>query len=298
MSAPRLSWLFAMMAAVGVASCGGGGVDAPPIPSGPSPCGRTARPPKTYRNVVWIVMENMAYPSIIGSTKAPYINLLARRCGSAASFHAESHPSLPNYIAMTSGSTRAIGDDAGPGSHPLRAASIFSLAGPRGWRALEESMPSNCHRSDSGEYAVRHNPATYYLNARAACATNDVPLRGSMPDISARFTFVTPNLCNDMHDCNVQTGDRWLNHFLPKVFASTQYRSGTTAVFLTWDEDDRGHANRIPTLVIAPSVHPGTSVKRAFNHYSLLRTTQELLRLRPLLGEAARARSMRTAFNL
>jgi phosphatidylinositol-3-phosphatase len=269
---------------------------ATPAGAGASPCGTASAPPSSYDHVVWVVMENHSYSEVVGSASAPYESQLASRCGSASRMFAETHPSLPNYIAMTSGSAQGITDDNGPSSHPLNVPSVFSLTAG-GWRSLEESMPSNCALSNSGQYAVRHNPAAYYTNIRTECASLDVPL-ASTPDLSARFTFVTPNLCNDTHDCSVQTGDTWLQGFLTKVFASAEYQAGRTAVFLTWDEDDSSMSNQIPTLVAAPSVVPGTASATTFNHYSMLRTTEELLGLSPLLGNAATATSMRSAFNL
>jgi hypothetical protein len=212
-------------------------------------------------------MENHSYSEVIGSSSAPYENQLAAQCGSASRIFAEAHPSLPNYIAMTSGSTQGITDDNGPSSHPLGVASIFSQTSG-GWRALQESMPSNCLLSNSGQYAVRHNPAAYYTNVR-----------------------------NDMHDCSVATGDSRLSGFLGKVFSSAEYRTGRTAVFLTWDEDDSRSNNRIATLVAAPSVTPGTVSSATFNHYSMLRTTEELLGL-GFIGNAASAASTRSAFKL
>ncbi len=261
-----------------------------------SPCGRATTPPATYEHVVWVVMENKPYSAIIGSPTAPYINRLRSQCGSATRFFAEAHPSLPNYIAMTSGSTQGITDDGGPSAHPLNVPSIFSQVGRLGWRSLEESMTSNCLLASPGEYAVRHNPAAYYTNVQTACASRDVPL-GVAPNISARFTFVTPNLCNDTHDCNVSTGDTWLKRFLPKLFARPAYRGGRTAVFVTWDEDDHSQRNQIATLVIAPSVGAATTSAKRFNHYSMLRTTEQLLGL-GFLGNAARAASMRGAFGI
>ena len=191
----------------------------PPPPPPPGPCGTASTPPATYQHVVWIVFENHSYSQIIGSSSAPYINQLASDCGLATNFHAETHPSLPNYIAMTSGSTQGITDDNGPGSHPLDVPSIFSQLPGGGSRSLQESMPSNCLRSNSGQYAVRHNPEAYYTNLGTDCANFDVPL-ASPPNISAGFTFVTPNLCNDMHDCSVATGDAWLSNFLPTILSS------------------------------------------------------------------------------
>lgn len=262
---------------------------------GRGPCGKQRHPPARYDHVVWVVMENHAFGSVIGSSQAPYENALAKRCGLAANFTAEAHPSLPNYIAMTSGSTHGIADDGSPSSHAIGGPSIFSQLGSD-WRALQESMPSNCSRSSSGDYAVKHNPAAYFTGARAACARQDVPLHGS-PDLSAKFTFVTPNLCNDTHDCSVSTGDRWLRTFLTKVFATPEYRAGRTAVFLTWDEDDSGHGNHVATIVAAPAVARGTVASERFSHYSMLRTAEEMLGLR-FIGAAAQAPSMRPAFGL
>jgi len=273
-------------------------------PTPERPCGVTGSP-SGYKHVVWIVMENKRYDQIIGSSSAPYINDLSRRCGTASNFFAESHPSLPNYIAMTSGDTQGIKDDSGPSSHKLQVPSIFSQLGGD-WRALQESMPSNCSLGNSGLYAVRHNPAAYYVNIRSQCVTQNVPLGGTL-DLSARFTFITPNVCNDMHSCpdasdsaaQIRNGDTWLSTWMPKILDSPEYRSGSTVVFLTWDEDDYSSANKqhIATLVIAPSTPVGTAASDRFDHYSMLRTTEELLGL-DLLGKASSAPSMRAAFHL
>jgi hypothetical protein len=262
-----------------------------------SPC-RGNRAPANWRHVVWIIMENHSYDQIIGSNAAPYMNRLAEKCGLATNFHAISHPSLPNYIAMTSGRTYGIADDQAPSVHRLGGKSIFSqLHGD--WRSLEESMPSKCALSSSGTYAVKHNPAAYYLRVRRACPKHDVPYHlGGPLDISARFTFVTPNLCHDMHDCSVATGDAWLKTFMAKLLRTRRYRRGSTAVFITFDEAAGGSpGNHTPTIVVAPSVHTGKRSGARLTLYSLLRTTESMLNLGKL-GHAAHARGMRGRFNL
>jgi hypothetical protein len=262
------------------------------------PCGALQPPPAIYRHVVWIVMENKAASDVIGSASAPFENRLAHQCGLATNFSAESHPSLPNYIAMTSGAAQGITDDGDPSVHPLVSASIFSQLGSR-WRVLAESMPSNCALSDSGSYAVRHNPATYYTGVRQQCFRQDVPLTKS-PHLSGRFTFIAPNLCHDTHDCSTSTGDRWLSGFIPKILNGSDYRSGATAVFITWDEGENNGstANHVPTIVVSPYTRRGSRSSRPFNHYSLLRTTEEMLGIATYLGHAASAPSMRSAFHL
>jgi hypothetical protein len=285
--APRVRRLRLVGPRPGAAPPGGG---ASGRPSSATPCGTAGRPP-AWQHVVWVVMENTGYRGIVRAPGAPYLNKLAGKCGLATSFFAETHPSLPNYIAMTSGSTQGITDDADPSAHRLSVPSIFSQLGA-GWRSLQESMPGNCATRSSGLYAVKHNPAAYYTNL--ACARQDVPL-ADPPNVSARFTFVTPNLCNDMHDCSVSKGDAWLAGWLPKVLDGREYRAGRTVVFITWDE--ASGPNQIATLVIAPSTPPGTTSATRFDHYSMLRTTEELLGL-PALGAASAAPSMRSGFHL
>jgi hypothetical protein len=290
-------------AAAAVAGCGGGSAAtaAPAATAGRAvaatrgACGADVGRPTPLRHVVWIVMENQAYSGVIGSRSAPYLTALAASCGLATRFTAEAHPSLPNYIAMTSGSTLGVKNDAPPSAQPLGAPSIFTQLGT-GWRALEESMPRACDLSDSGQYAVRHNPAVYYTRARARCAAQDVPLSGA-PRPSAGFTFVTPNLCHDMHSCAVRDGDRWLAGFIPRLLRTPEYRSGSTVVFITWDEDDGSAHQHIPTLVVSRRTRPGTRSATPFNHYALLGTTESILGL-PRLGAAAHAPSMRSAFGL
>jgi hypothetical protein len=271
-----------------------GGSPPPPPPPPSAPCAGTGAPAR-YAHVVWILFENHAYSSIIGSSSAPYFNQLASLCGLATNYSAITHPSLPNYIALTSGSTQGITDDGSPSQHPLAVPSIFSQLPGGASRSVEESMPANCALNNSGRYVARHNPEVYYTNIRTDCGTYDVPLV-SPANISARFTFVTPDLCSDMHDCSVATGDTWLSHFLPPVLASSEYRAGNTAIFITFDEGSGGH-NQVATLVVAPPVRPGARSAAAYTHYSLLRTTEEMLGL-GLLGNAASAPSMRAGLGL
>lgn len=281
-----------------------------PIPALRSPCGSLAKQSVRLKKVMWILMENKDYSSIVGNSGAAYENKIARECGLAANYHAVSHPSLPNYVALTSGSTQGISDDDDPSSHPLDVPSIYHQLYPSA-KAYDESMPSNCDLSGADKYAVRHNPWTYYVNGsvgsqRSECRARDVPLgttsSGALHnDVTkgalARFSFVTPNLCNDMHDCSVSTGDAWLRGFVPFVLSGSDYRSGDLAVVITFDESGGGGGNKVYTAVISPYTVPGTVSSTDYTHYSLLRTTEEILGVR-LLGQAASAASMRHAFGL
>jgi hypothetical protein len=277
------------------------------LPSTAAYCGTAATPPAAWKHVIWIWMENKSESQVIGSGNAPFINSVAKACGLATNYAAVAHPSLPNYIAATSGATQGITDDSPPSSHPLAVASLYSQLTAAGltWHDYEEASPGNCPSANSGLYAVRHDPAAYYTGIAATCQTSDVPLgtlttgafatdvaNGTLPT----FSFVTPDLCNDMHDCSVNSGDNWLRTWLPKLIASPAYQAGTTAIFIVWDENDGSAGNVVPALVVSPSTPAGTQSATAFTHYSLLRTTEELLGL-PFLGNAATAQSMRADFH-
>jgi hypothetical protein len=283
-------------------------------------------------------MENESYDTVIGNPKAPYQNRLVAQCGVATNFHNESHGSLSNYMAATSGdSTRAsvFTRDCLPRLLADRCIdtgeSVFAQAQALadGWRGYAESMPGNCSRVDSGTYAARHNPAVYY-SPLTDCGRFDVPMgdiasltgpfyddarAGNLPS----FSFVTPNLIDDAHNRSPAVGDAWLRKVITFLTGSASYQNGDTVVFITNDEGCNGACGpdyvtgedcavptqsgagrpscRVPTIVLAPYTVAGTRDGTFYTHYSMLRTTEELLGL-PLLGRARTANSMATGFNL
>ena len=270
------------------------------------PCGVTSTPPATYDHVIWIWMENHKYKDVIGSKNAPYTTSLVMSCGTATAYSQVGSPSLPNYIGAVSGSTFGIKSDASPDKAPLTGDNLFRQVRAAGMSAksYQEDMPSNCSTSSKGRYAPKHNPQAYFVGAddRAACKRDNVPMGtpaggNFIADLSndtmPNFAFVTPNLCNDTHDCSVSTGDAWLKSWLPKILASPAYAKGRTAIFIVYDED-----SPMPNVIITPSVTPGTEVAQPFDHYSLLKTTEEMLGLDSFLGEANKATSMRSSFHM
>jgi phospholipase C len=302
-----------VLATIGAAT----GAIVSPAAAASRPCG-TATTPPTYRHVIWIWMENHSLGDIIGNkSQAPYINSLATSCGLATGYHNTTHPSLPNYLAATSGIaqgslpvTSYLDCNVSVICH-MTAGSVFGQG--ESWKAYEESMPSNCYKSNSGEYAVRHNPAAYYTSL-SGCASKDVPYTQLATDLAGNalpaFSFITPNLIDDMHDGTIAQGDAWLASHLPAILNSAQYQSGTTAVFITWDEGSGGYpiedcddssvtdtSCRVPTIVISPSTPAGTTSGAFFDHYSLLATTEQLLGL-PKLASASSAAAMTAAFHL
>jgi phospholipase C len=289
---------------------------APEAAAASGPCGTLTTAP-TYTHVIWILMENHSFGDIMGNTtQAPYINMLASQCGLATNYHNLSHPSLPNYVGMTSGlaerSLKPFDPDCNPSKKcSTSAPSIFGQG--ETWKAYQEDMPTNCAPSNSGEYAVRHNPPPYFPALAAGCTALDVPYTQLATDLASNslpaFSFVTPNLIDDMHDGTITDGDTWLASNLPTILDSSAYTSGTTAIFITWDEGTGGKTGEdcttntsdpsclVATIVVSPSTVAGTNSSALFNHYSLLGTTEQLLGL-PALGQAASTTTMTSAFNL
>jgi len=239
----------------------------------------------TFQHIFIVAEENRSYSEIIGSTAAPYINSLTSQNGLATNYFAISHPSLPNYLALTGGSTFGMTTDCAPTSCPVNAANIADRveASGRTWKAYEESMPSACYLSDSGEYVPKHNPFVYYADIQgnaSRCQSHDVPYSQLATDLASdsttpNYVFITPNLCDDMHDCSVSTGDKWLQSNLPAIFTSPAWTTQTSLMLITWDEDDGNASNHVATLVIGPSVIPGYLSSTVYNHYSLLKTLEQ-----------------------
>ena len=233
-------------------------------------CGAAAAAPVTVTKVLTIVLENTDFAQVVGSTQAPNINALADACGLATDYHGIQFPSLPNYIALTSGQVPPAiagdgirGVDCLPGpSCQSTDPSIFTQIGAGAaadpataptWRTYAESMPANCGLANSGDYAARHNPAVYYPNDAGACAVDDVPsgtpAAGALAsDLAAgtlpSYGLFIPNLCNDGHNsCNgvprVAEEDATIATWMPQILASPDYQSGHLLVVITADTSRR-----------------------------------------------------------
>jgi len=278
---------------------------ATPLPT-PTPIGSGTLP--NFSHVFLIVMENEESTGIMGNNAAAYINALATGHGLATQYFAVSHPSLPNYLALTAGSTFGIASDCtGCYVNATNIADQVESSG-RSWKAYLESMPSSCYVGDAYPYMQKHNPFIYYNDVRtnpARCAEHVVPftqlstdlVNGTVPNLA----WITPNMCNDMHDCSIATGDAWLAKVVPGILASSAYLNGG-ALLITWDEGESsagccGNATggQVATLVIAPNGIAGLRSTIAETHYSLLRTIEDAWGL-SALGQAASAVAMREYF--
>jgi phospholipase C len=226
-------------------------------------------------------MENKSFEQALS---VPYTASLAARYAVATNYRAIAHPSLANYLALTSGRTWGVTDNAYRALPAEGLGDQLTAAGIP-WRAYIEGLPADCTASSSA-YLVQHNPFAYY---GGRCPANVVPLTSLAKDLAAdtpRFVWITPDPCHDTHDCPLTTGDRWLESIVPKIIDSAAWRNGGV-LFITWDENDGSSPNRVATLVIAPNMVRHETAT-AHDHYSLLATIEDRLGI-PRLGAARTA---------
>ena len=241
-------------------------------------------------HVTIVVMENRNYASVVGSPAAPYFNtvllpqaMLLRRA------HAVAHPSEPNYLALFSGSTQGVTSDRCPVDFAVKnLASELAQAGYT-FAGYAESMPrdgfTGCYTPD-GLYARKHVPWVDFTNVLPAQNLRYEGLPADPPTVM----WITPNMCNDMHDCSTRAGDRWLAKNLPAILAWNRRHDGLLIV--TWDEadPDGDGTNRIPTVLAGPMVRAGTS-DREVTHYGILRTIERFFGL-PCIDQECRAATL------
>jgi acid phosphatase len=237
-------------------------------------------------HTVVVVLENHAYSEVIGNPAAPFLNQLARQGALFTHSYAITHPSEPNYMALFSGSTHGVFADFCPVS--LRAPNLATdlIAASKTIAGYSEDLPAiGSQVCSAGEYARKHAPWTNFRNVEGSV---NLPFSkfpagdfGHLPTVS----FVVPNLCNDMHDCSVATGDSWLRTHIGGYarWAMTH----DSLLVITWDEDDGSQSNQIPTIFAGQSVRPGAYAE-VITHYSVLATLEAAYGL-PRDGHAATA---------
>jgi hypothetical protein len=300
-----------LLATLAASACGGRpntSASGMPPASGTSPASASSPPatsaPSTLAHIFVVVMENKTAGQIIGSSQAPYLNALARRYALAADYSALFHPSLPNYIALTSGSNQGITDDRSPptAGYAVDATNLADRLEASGytWKLYAESIPSPGYASaDTNLYATRHVPFLYYrdiLDNPSRRRSHIVPFTELAGDLRSAastpsFAFITPNLCNDMHDCPVSAGDSWLRRWVPRILASPAFTASPSLLVITWDEGV-GADQRVATILTGSAVKPHYRSTRPYTHYSLLHTIEAAWRLRPLTTNDARAATM------
>ena len=233
-------------------------------------------------HVVVVVFENKEADAILGDRRAPTFNRLARDNALLANYTGVTHPSLPNYLALVSGSTHGIHTDCMKCIVGGRSLADTLPAKRRSWKVYAENLPHGGYVGRSkGRYAKNHVPFAYFRHVRSnrRRAANIVPLRQLKRDLSRRdlpsFSLVVPDRCHDMHDCSIAIGDLWLSRFLPPLLQSPALGNGAVFVIFDEGETNKGGGGRVAAIALGPAVRPATRDDEAANHYALLRTVED-----------------------
>lgn len=243
-----------------------------------------------------VVFENHEKSSIMGSPDAPTFNALARRYAKLTDYTAVAHPSLPNYLALVSGSTQGITSDCTNCIVGARNLADTLEAAGKSWKTYAEDLPyPGFTGAYAGRYAKKHDPFLYFRDVAGSPVRRRhvVPFTQLAGDLRRRrlpaFSLVIPNLCDDMHDCSVAAGDAWLRAHVVPLLGSPELRGGV--VFVVFDEgtSDTGGGGRTAALALGPTVRRGSRFARPIDHYGLLRTIEDAWGL-PRLGLSRKGR--------
>lgn len=245
-------------------------------------------------HIVVVMMENKNRAGVIGASSAPYLNSLASRGANLSQSYGVTHPSQGNYVALFSGGLQGVTGDGCPYSFPGTdnlGHQLFSHG--LSFTGYAESMPSPGYTGCSaGKLAAGATSSpTYRRKHNGWVDFPDLPGSANQP-FSAfptdytklpTVSFVSPNMCHDMHDCSVASGDGWLKDHLGAY--ATWAQSHHSLLVVTFDENSSGTVNQIATVVVGQSVRPG-SYAEPTNHYGVLRTIEDAYGLPPLVNAA------------
>ena len=270
--------------------------------SSPQPANQThvaAPAPKgipNFDHIVLIMLENQDYVTATNSTQMPQLTALEQKYVLLTNYYAVTHPSLPNYIALMSGSTQGITSDCDNCFVNQPNLTDEIEASGRTWKAYLEGMPTPCFVGNSGKYVQKHNPLLYFdsirLNA-ARCDRSILPLTSLDGDLAnntlPNFSYIMPDLCNSGHDCSAATADNWVNAMVTKLQASPALGKNSLIVVAFDEGSAQGSGGgQVAVLLISPTALPDLSDNTSYTHYSLLKTILAAWKL-PELGQTAQA---------
>lgn len=282
----------------------GGAANIPP----PTPTPGATNP--HFGHVVIVVEENTDYANVIANPAMPYLNGLANKYGLATNYFANLHPSIPNYMELTTGQTLTIIDSETPQSFKVTQDNVVReiLATGKTWKSYAEDLPSVGYTGgDTGNYAVRHNPLAYMSDVQdtPAQAQNLVPFSQFSTDLAAgnlpNYSFIVPNLCDDAHDCSLATADSWLSTNIDPLINDVNFKKDGLLI-IVFDEasdlDFTQGGGHVAAVVVSPAFSkPAYKSIALYQHQSVLRLMLEGLGIKKLPGDAATAPAMWEFFN-
>jgi hypothetical protein len=254
-----------------------------------------------FSHVFIVVEENHNYSSVIGSSSMPYLNSLANKYGLATQYYANTHPSIGNYFELTAGQI-ITNNDSFNGTVSADNVVRHLLTAGKTWKAYEDSLPKVGYISpDTGNYVRRHCPLSYFSDVvnSSTQKQNLVPITQFKKDLAnnalPNYSFITPNLCNDAHNCSLGTADSWLKANIGPLINSASFQSNGLLI-IVFDEsaNDNSHGGgRIAWVAISPKYSKGGyKSSTVYQHQNTLRLMLEGLGVKTYPGNAKNASNM------
>lgn len=255
-----------------------------------------------FGHIVIVMEENTNYSTVVGNTGImPYLNSLIANYGLPTQYYANTHPSIGNYEMLVTGQVLTNDDSETPASFPISVDNIVRELSANGktWRAYAEDLPYVGYiGGDTGNYAVRHVPLAYLTDVQDSTPGRQglVPFTQFPTDLASgqlpNFSFVTPNLCDDAHNCALSVADTWLKTNIAPLLTSTPFKDDGLLI-ITFDEsssDDTHGGGRVAAVFISPAFSkPGYQSTTLYQHESTLRLMLEGLGVQSLPGAATAA---------
>jgi phospholipase C len=260
----------------------------------------TPRLVPAFKHIVIIIFENKEFGFVIGNSQMPNYNRLAEENTLLTQEYAITHPSLPNYLALIGGDTFGITRSCEDCFFNARTLVDEIEDAGLTWKTYQEDFPRPCFLGSSHIYVQKHNPFIYFDAVRLdeeRCNSHIVNLNELPVDLQSgnlpNFVFITPNICNSAHDCDLKTADTWLGPWVDQLQAYPGMREDGL-IILTWDEGQGDHGccgiepggGRVATVFISDRVKPGYQDDTPYTHYSILKTISAAWDL-PQIGKAA-----------
>jgi len=260
----------------------------------------------TFSHVVLVVEENHSYSEVVGSASMPYFNSLASQYGLATQYFANAHPSLPNYLVLTTGLTETFDNNFAGTIEDDNVVRELTKAG-KSWKAYIESLPSPGYMgANTGAYLRHHNPFSYLSDVESdpSQAARIVPFSQFGNDLGSdalpQYAFVVPNVADDAHDGSLAQADAWLQTNIAPLLASSAFQSSGLLI-ITFDESDQSDVEHggghIATLIISPKAKKGYQSTAVYQHQSALRLALAASGVNEFPGLAATAPDMTEFFS-
>ena len=282
-------------------ACGGGSHSTSNPPQNPAPTGQP-----TFAHVVLVMEENHSYSDVIGNSSMPYLNSLASQYGLATQYFANGHPSMPNYLMLTTGQMESFDDNFSGTISDDNVVRELVKAG-KSWKAYEESIPSAGYLGgDAPPYVRRHNPFSFLSDVQqdSSQAANIVPFSQFATDLAnnalPQYSFVAPDVNNDAHDGTLAAADAWLQSNIAPLIANPTFQNGGLLI-ITFDESeitDVDHGGgHVATVIVSSKSKSKYQSQTEYQHQSTLRLVLEASGVSSFPGLAGTASDMTEFFN-